>query len=78
MINAKVESSHNESPASLMRRFTKKVQSSGVIPKAKRGRFNERKMSKFTRKIKALKRNTKRAETEKLVRLGKITERTKR
>ncbi len=63
----------NENNASVLRRFSRKVQESGIIHKVKGSRYNERKESKLKVKKSALKRLTKRKEIEVLKKLGKIT-----
>jgi len=62
----------SESSTTLLRRFQRKVQESAIIPKVRAKRYNERPKSKLMQKMSTLKRNKKRAETEKLKKLGKI------
>lgn len=61
-----------ESSSSLLRRFQRKVQESSIIQKVRSKRYNERPKSKLTQKNNTLKRIIKRAEIEKLKKLGKI------
>ena len=63
----------NENNASILRRFSRKVQESGIIHKVKGSRYNERKESKLKVKKSALKRIGRRKEIEVLKKLGKIT-----
>ncbi len=72
MIQVEVTKSNNETPASLIRRFTKRVQESGVVRRAKSLRYNERAKSDFKKKAGALKRIANRKEKDKLRRLGKL------
>lgn len=67
-----VNKNPNENNASILRRFSRKVQESNIIQKVKKNRYNERKESKIKVKKSALKRLTKRKEIEKLRKLGKI------
>lgn len=62
----------NESTSGLLRRFSKKVQASGLIRKAKALRFQERAQSSFKRKRATLARLERRQATERLKKLGKI------
>lgn len=61
----------NENNASILRRFSRRVQESGIIRKVKGDRYNERKESRLKIKKSALKRMMRRAEIEKLKKLGK-------
>lgn len=68
-----VKKNTNESNMSLIRRFTRKMQESGIIRKVKSKRYNERLESKVKIKKGALKRIEKKKENEKLFKLGKMT-----
>lgn len=68
-----VKKNSNENNASILRRFSRRVQESGIIHKVKGSRYNERKESKLKVKKSAIKRMTRRAEIEVLKKLGKIT-----
>lgn len=72
MTNVEVSKNPNENPASLLRRFSRKVQEAGIIPKVKDGRYAKRKTGKLAQKSGALKRLKKRAQVEKLRKLGKV------
>jgi ribosomal protein S21 len=67
-----VKKNSNENNASLLRRFSRKIQESGIIQKVKNNRYNERKESKVKVKKSTLRRIEKRKNTEKLRKLGKI------
>ncbi|OGI89372.1 hypothetical protein A2911_01080 [Candidatus Nomurabacteria bacterium RIFCSPLOWO2_01_FULL_40_15] len=62
----------NESNPSVLRRFSRKIQESGIIQKVKGSRYNTRKESKLKVKMGTLKRINRRKEIEKLRKLGKI------
>ena len=68
-----VKKNPNENNASVLRRFSRKIQESNIIRKVKSSRYNERKESKLKIKKSALKRMTKRKATDKLRKLGKIS-----
>ena len=67
-----VKKNPNENNASVLRRFSRKVQESSIIQKVKKNRYNERKESKLKTKKGTLKKLKKRAEIEKLKKLGKM------
>lgn len=67
-----VHKNPNENSNSLVRRFSRKMQESGVIPKVKSIRYNERDISKLKVKRGKLKKLAKRAQYEKLRKLGKV------
>ena len=67
-----VKKNPNENNASVLRRFSRKIQESNIIQKVKGHRYNERKESKLKVKKSALKRMAKRKANEKLRKLGKI------
>ncbi|HWA32398.1 MAG TPA: hypothetical protein VG694_03030 [Candidatus Paceibacterota bacterium] len=62
----------NENNQSLLRRFSRRVQESGLISKLKNARYNERKESKVKVKKSTLRRLARRAEIEDLRKMGKI------
>ncbi len=69
-----VKKRDGESPESLVRRFTKKVQASGVLIRAKKGRFHERKKSKLKLQEEATRRKNIRDKKEHLRKIGKLDE----
>ena len=73
-----VKKNTNENNMNLVRRFTRKVQESGIIQKVKSKRYNERAESKVKIKIATLKRINRRKTLEKLQKLGKAPIQTKR
>lgn len=68
-----VKKNPNENNASVLRRFSRKIQESNIIRKVKSSRYNERKESKLKIKKSALKRINKRKKADKLRKLGKIS-----
>lgn len=73
-INIEVEKNSGESNANVLRRFTKKVQGSGVLPKVRSKRYSGRKLSHYKTKMKTLEGLKRRADREELIKLGKIAE----
>lgn len=68
-----VNKNGNESSANLMRRFSRKIQESGIIPKVKSKRYNSRILSKLAQKRGKLKKLARTKEFEKLYKLGKVS-----
>lgn len=67
-----VSRQERESSQSLARRFQKRVQQSGLLLRARKIRFKERKKSEQMKKRAALRREELRKEYEKLKKLGKV------
>jgi ribosomal protein S21 len=76
-INVAVTKNNNESSANVIRRFTKRVQGAGVIPKVRTGRYHTRVKSSNVQKFARLKKLAKKETYEKLLKLGKVQERTR-
>ncbi|KKQ35498.1 MAG: hypothetical protein US50_C0013G0012 [Candidatus Nomurabacteria bacterium GW2011_GWB1_37_5] len=68
-----VKKNQNESNASLLRRFSRRVQESGLIRKVRNDRYNERPKSKLSQKVNTLNKLRKRKEVERLQKLGKMS-----
>ena len=75
-VNIKVEKNSNENNTSLLRRFTKRVQGSGMLIRAKSMRFRNRPISEAKRKEQTLKKLKRAKERERLVKLGKLPDRS--
>ncbi len=73
-----VERTDNESTLALLRRFSKRVQGSGVLSRVRGRRYHERAQSPLKRKMSALKLLEKRAAYEHLAKLGKLPEEKKK
>jgi ribosomal protein S21 len=65
-----VRRKEGESPTSLMYRFSKKVQQSGILKEVRKRRFKGRTANRTKRRMLALKRETKRVEISRKRRLG--------
>lgn len=61
-----------EPPQSLARRFAKRVQQSGILLRARKGRFKKRPKSRQAQKKAALRREELKQEYQKLRKLGKL------
>jgi ribosomal protein S21 len=76
--NVEVVKNNNESSANVIRRFTKRVQGAGIIPKVRGGRYFSRIKSRNVQRFAKLKKLGKREVYEKMVKLGKVQERRPR
>lgn len=75
MINVEVTKNNNENNSSILRRFTKKVQASGILPRVRSIRYSGRTLSHYKTKVKTLESLKRKAEIMELVKLGKMPER---
>lgn len=73
-INAEVVKTGSESPLSVIRKFSRRVQGTGLIKNARKNRYYERQKSKTVQKKRALKLIKRRAEYKQLVKEGKVIE----
>jgi ribosomal protein S21 len=73
---AEVKKTGSESPAAMIRRFTKRVQATQALSKVREERYFSRKLSKLKTKRRALDGIEKRVEYTRLAKLGKTPERT--
>lgn len=78
MLNVAVEKNQNENNTSVIRRFTKRVQESGVLRRVRGIRYHERSKSDYVKKKNTLKVIGKREKMEELVKLGRAPVFTKR
>ena len=67
-----VEKNQSETNINLIRRFTKRAQSVGVIQKVRSLRYRKRGTSKFSQKKQALKVLERREKIFRLIKLGKL------
>jgi hypothetical protein len=75
--NVEVERNSNENSASVIRRFTKRVQGSGVLPRVRGIRYHERTLSPYKRKKNTLKVIRRREEVQELIKMGKMESKTR-
>ena len=73
-INVQVDKKNNESSANVIRRFTKRVQGAGIVPKVRSGRYRTRIKSRNIQREAKLKKLVKKVTYENLLKLGKIPE----
>lgn len=78
MINAEVQRHGNENVAGLMRRFTRKLQSAGVVKRVRSLRYYTRLKSNAQAKKNALTRIERRAERTELIKMGREVEKKPR
>ncbi len=74
MVNIEVIKGPNENNLSVLRRFQKRVQAAGVLPRVRSVRYTERTPSANTRRAKTVAFLKKKEATAELVKLGKINE----
>ena len=75
MINVEVTKSNTENTTNLLRRFTKRVQGSGILPRVRNIRYWTRPESDFKKKKQTLRKIKRREEFEKLYKQGKVEKR---
>jgi len=63
-----------ETPGAFLRRFTRKVQQSGVLIRARKIQYRDKPKTKRERRLSALRRDKIMKEREKLFKLGKLEE----
>ena len=71
-VNAEVSKSGNENNLGLIRRFTKRVQGSGVLPRIRSRRYATRILSEYVKKKKALKKLNRQKEVLEAIKMGKM------
>jgi ribosomal protein S21 len=72
--NVEVKKNNQESTANLIRRFTKRMQGSGVLMRLRKERYYKRTKSALTVRAQKLTKLGRKAKYEKLLKLGKIQE----
>jgi hypothetical protein len=70
--NVEVTKSGAENNLSLIRKFTKRVQGSGVLPRLRAIRYSHRTLSEYVQKKKALKRLRRKAEVMEAIKMGRM------
>ncbi len=76
--NVEVKKNNQESTANLIRRFTKRVQGSGILNRLRKHRYHSRMKSDMVNRSKKLVKLEKKEKYETLLKLGKIQEPTPR
>ncbi len=70
--NVEVERNQNENSLGVLRRFTKRVQGAGILPRVRSLRYTERKLSFYKNKMKTLETIAYKKEQAMLIKQGKI------
>lgn len=73
-----VKRKERESTAAMVRRFSRRVQASGILMRARKSRFYESKPTKRAVRERALRRMSVARERERLAKLGKLREEKRR
>lgn len=71
-INVEVAKGEKDNNLGLIRKFTKRVQGSGILPRLRSRRYSNRKQSEYTKKKMALKKLAKREKVRGLIKMGKM------
>lgn len=71
-INVEVVKNGNDNNLGLIRKFTKRVQGSGILMRLRGRRYSVRKPSEYVKKKKTLKKISERAKTRELIKMGKM------
>ncbi len=74
VVNVEVVKGSNENNISVLRRFTRRVQGSGILPKVRSKRYSERDKSENVKRAKTLAYLKRKEETAELIKLGKMPE----
>ncbi len=73
-VNIEVVKGPNENNLSVLRRFTKRVQAAGILPRVRSKRYNEREKSENVRRAKTLEYLKKKEAIAELLKAGKVNE----
>ncbi|PIZ69885.1 MAG: hypothetical protein COY10_00640 [Candidatus Portnoybacteria bacterium CG_4_10_14_0_2_um_filter_43_36] len=76
-MSIEVKRKEGETTRSLLRRFTRRIQQSGILIRARKSRFLEKEKSRRERRESALRRNKIILEKDKLRKMGLLEEETK-
>ena len=77
MVNIEVTKGGSENNLSVLRRFTKRVQGAGLLPRVRSKRYTEREKSENVRRAKTLAYLKKKENINELLKLGKLNELSK-
>lgn len=72
--NVEVEKKKNENNISLLKRFSRRVQGAGILPKVRSLRYDKRTPSENVRKAKKLEALKRKENVEELIKLGKVSQ----
>jgi DNA-directed RNA polymerase subunit F len=71
--NVEIKKNGKDNNVNLIKKFTRKVQESGIIPRVKSLRYADRNMSAYVKKVKRLKSIKNKEVREEQIKLGKIS-----
>lgn len=71
-VNVEVLKNGNDNNLGLIRKFTKRVQGSGILSRLRGRRYSARKPSEYVKKKKTLKKLNERARIRELIKMGKM------
>jgi len=71
-VNVEVSKNGTDNNLGLIRKFTKRVQGSGILLRLRGRRYSTRKLSEYVRKKKTLKKLSERARIRELIKMGKM------
>jgi ribosomal protein S21 len=71
-VNVEVTKGERDNNLGLIRKFTKKVQGSGILSRLRSRRYSLRKPSEYVKKKKTLKKINERARIRELIKMGKM------
>lgn len=71
-INVEITKSGNDNNLGIIRKFTKRVQGSGILARLRGRRYSQRKLSEYVTKKKTLKKLSERARIRDLIKMGKM------
>lgn len=72
-INVEITKNGNDNNLGLIRKFTKRVQGSGILTRLRSRRYSSRKPSEYVKKKKTLKRISERSRIRELIKMGKMS-----
>lgn len=72
-INVEVTKNGSDNNLALIRKFTKRVQGSGILNRLRGRRYSERKASDYVKKKRTLKKIEKREKIKDLIKMGKMS-----
>jgi ribosomal protein S21 len=72
-VNVEVTKNGNDNNLGLIRKFTKRVQGSGILARLRGRRYSQRKPSEYTKKKMTLKKLSERARIREMIKMGKMS-----
>jgi ribosomal protein S21 len=72
--NIQVEKTGNDNTGAVLRKFTQRMRSSGIVQKMRKIRYRSRPLSKSSRRKEALRKISRRDEFETLIKEGKLSD----